>query len=205
MTTQITPSQIFAADQILTVAKAKELIGKKIACTYPVYSYNKITVEEIVITGMISEWDLAAKNVGGKYGTQQNYWASYMSSEQIAGLKSKLVLLTDNGPIPYYSHNGAEFTCGDMDRPVYFVELKKCIIMHSTKGFFQSSDKWITRVENVRWAKIFDTVEEAISVAKTLTSLGGAPLNRLQIGWVNVDGEYYSKSVFAEVDNTQMA
>lgn len=97
MTTQITPADIFAADQVLTIEKAKQLIGKRLLCTFPVYHMNHLVVEEVVINSVEESnrpgvLRLVAENPNtGIYFAHLNEYQNY-------------------------------FTCGDIDRPVYFVE-----------------------------------------------------------------------------------
>lgn len=109
----MTPSQIFAANQILTIDDAISLIGKKIATTFPVYHMNKEEVREIVILEIISEYDLRVRN---------NTIHNPAYAEQF---KAKLCIVPSEGEMPhYYAHSGQNhFTCGDIDRPVFYVEL----------------------------------------------------------------------------------
>lgn len=128
----ITPNQIFAANLILTLEAAKELKGKKIATTHPVYKHNTPRVDSFVVGEIISEWDLAERNLNfDKFPNQQLYWASYMSAEQINEAKSTLVLLAEDGTnhyirchlhLPFFSV--PVFTCSDVDREVYYVILE---------------------------------------------------------------------------------
>lgn len=126
-------SKIFAAGQVLTLEVAKSLKGKKIATTHPVYKANKATVTEFVVGEIISEWDLAAKNIDAAnfpQGNQQLYWASYMSEDRINEAKTTLVLLAADGTNNYircHTDSGyfdePTFTCSDADREVYYVEV----------------------------------------------------------------------------------
>lgn len=95
----VTPEDIFSADQVLTVEKAKQLIGKKIYCTFPVFHMNKHKVDEIVINKVIE-----AENRPGYFT---------LNCEGEGGA--------------YYAHPdniyaGDAFTCGDIDRPVFYIE-----------------------------------------------------------------------------------
>lgn len=138
-------SEIFRAGQVLTLEVAKNLKGKKIATTHPVYKANKATVTEFVVGEIISEWDLAATKVDPKnfpQGNQQLYWASYMSEDRINDQKNKLVLLAEDGTNHYiycFLNSGyfdePTFTCSDEDREVYYVEVvtaKKSVMMEDT-------------------------------------------------------------------------
>ena len=196
MKAAITPSDIFAVRQVLTLEIAKQLKGKTIATTHPVYRANTATVTEFVVGEIISEWDLAAKNVDAKnfpQGNQQLYWASYMSEDRIQEAKNTLVLLAEDGNNNYIRcHIGSgyfpepTFTCSDADREVYYVVLdefqpRPVVIMHATKGYYQHPNNWIVNAENAaKWATKYSPAE-AEKVAKNLTSLAGEPLKKLEL------------------------
>jgi hypothetical protein len=130
-----TVNEIFAAKQVLTLEMAKQLKGQKIATTHPVYRANTAVVTEFVVGEIISEWDLAAKNVDPKnfpQGNQQLYWASYMSEDRIQEAKNTLNLLAEDGTNNYIRcHIGSgyfsepTFTCSDADREVYYVVIQE--------------------------------------------------------------------------------
>ena len=86
--------EIFSKNQVLTVAIAKKLKGKKIATTSPEYHMNTCSVHEFIVGEIITVWDDAAnrKYPGAKFKTFQEYWASYMSEYQIDEMKTKLYL-----------------------------------------------------------------------------------------------------------------
>lgn len=135
----MTTSEIFAANKVLTVAVAKELKGKKIACTSPEYKYNTPTVSEFVVGEIISEWDDAAnreypdqKGKYTQYDNYQQYWASYMSETQINKTKDILLLLDAEGNRHFVAHvkydnyyKEPTFTGSDADREVYYVEVNE--------------------------------------------------------------------------------
>lgn len=133
----MTTAEIFAKDQVLTLAKAKELIGKNVICTSPEYKGNSCTINEFVISGFISSWD-ESKNRNypqvdtskyTQYDNFQEYWMSYMSENQIKREKNLIFVLDENGKSVYGCHTkGIEFkeptfTGSDADREVYFVEI----------------------------------------------------------------------------------
>ncbi len=133
----MTAKEIFEKGQVLTVAKAKELKGKRIAITSPVYKMNTPHVDEFIVGEIISEWDDAANrqypDQQGKYtqyDNYQQYWASYMNEERIDEQKTRLLLLDENGNrqavahTKYYNfYSEPTFTGSDADREVYYVEL----------------------------------------------------------------------------------
>jgi hypothetical protein len=188
----ITTKQVFEANQVLTLEIAKTLKGKKIATTHPVYRANTAVVTEFVVGEIISEWDLAAKNIDAAnfpQGNQQLYWASYMSEDRIEEAKNTLNLLAEDGTNNYircHINSGyfpqPTFTCSDADREVYYIIVEeKVIIRHLTKGYFQTPNNWIVREENAaKWATKF-TIAEAEAIAPTLTSLDGTSLKKLEL------------------------
>lgn len=126
MKTVITAQQIFAANQILTLEIAKQLIGIKIATTSPEYRSNSVDVRIGTILNIESEWDLASKEDhshldGGKYATRQDYWTSYMSQERVNNAKKRLKLVTDSN---LYGTCERDFFFGsDSDREIYFIKI----------------------------------------------------------------------------------
>lgn len=125
----MTTSHIFTNGQLLTLEAAKSLIGKKIACTSREYKHNTPRLVEFIVSGFISDWDLAANEPMEKYGNRQNYWASYMSQEQVQERKDKLHVLGEDGKTKYNCHTASRefdeptFSGSDMDRPVLYIEL----------------------------------------------------------------------------------
>lgn len=99
MDANITPKQVFEANQVLTLEIAKTLIGKKIAFTHPVYKANQLTVKIISVGDVIPEWELASKEdysmSDSRFKTRQDYWKSYMSEKRIDECKTTLVLVTN--------------------------------------------------------------------------------------------------------------
>lgn len=97
----MSPKFIFDQNQILTLDKARELKGKNIAFTHPVYSGNKADVT------IMSVGDI----VPVKWGDEKDV---YMLAD--ANGQGSPVMLHKN-------INTDTFTCSDVDRPVYYVEL----------------------------------------------------------------------------------
>lgn len=137
MTTTITSRNIFELNQVLTLAKAKELHGKTIACTSAEYKGNAVHVTTFIVGDVISEWDDAATRAypdqHGKYtqyATFQEYWQSYMTVEQIDERKTTLLLLDSAGEQQFKAHTKyfnfyevPTFTGSDADREVYYMEV----------------------------------------------------------------------------------
>lgn len=131
-TTTITPAEIFEKNQVLTLAKAKELMGRKIATTNAEYHMNSTRVTEFTIAEIVSAWDDAARRPysGNEFNSFQDYWASYMSAEQVDEQKNRLLLMDSDGQqqhvayVKYYNfYPEPTFHGSDADREVYFVEL----------------------------------------------------------------------------------
>lgn len=128
--TQITTSEIFSANEVLTVAKARELKGKTIATTNAEYRANKPMVNIITVGEIKSAWDDAATREypGEKFKTYQEYWASYMTPMQIDEMKTKLILFSIEGNRHHVAHTKYDnyypeptFTGSDADREVYYI------------------------------------------------------------------------------------
>lgn len=125
-----TVKEIFAADQILTLAVAKTLIGKTISVTNPEYSANSASVRTSVLKDIKSQWDLAAEEdftrVDPKFATRQAYWESYMTDAQVKEMKRTLILVSDvqlNAGCELDSREYEEptFFGSDEDRPIYYI------------------------------------------------------------------------------------
>lgn len=108
------PQDIFKKNQILTLSIAKQLKGKKIATTYPVYRMNEPRVIEFTV---------------GEIVPQEMLW-----SNQDANFLKKMrkqygkvfELLDENGngtSIRAHIDYNDIFTCSDIDRPVFYIEL----------------------------------------------------------------------------------
>ena len=122
--------EIFEKNQILTLEVARALMGKKIAITSPEYKANQPTVREFRIGEIISAWDHAAKikYPDSSFNNMQEYWLSYMTTEQADNQIDKLLLLDDKGEqqaVAYLNSFYPEptFTGSDEDREVYYIEI----------------------------------------------------------------------------------
>ena len=135
----MTTSEIFAKNQILTLAKAKELKGKKITCSSPEYHMNTPHVSEFVVGEIVSSWDNAAVEkfplVSKKYVQHDNYqqcWESYMTESQIDEEKKTLILFSEDRKKRFNCHTELNFfkeptfTGSDADREVYYIETTDC-------------------------------------------------------------------------------
>ena len=125
----ITVSQIFEANQVLTLAIAKTLIGKTIAITNPEYKKNMADVRTFKLVGIESEYDLAAKQECEGYANRQEYWNDKLSY-RIENFKKRLQLVGE-GDISYATcelGNGYftedTFFGSDADREIYFIEVR---------------------------------------------------------------------------------
>lgn len=124
--------------EILDLATAKQLIGKRIRCTYSGYA-NQGGTKEFILKEIVSQWDLAAQDTSmSNYPNRQEYWKSYFSEEKIQEKKATFDLITSENKNTYIfadtsftnedyiDENGNEksisvpFHCGDIDRWVSF-------------------------------------------------------------------------------------
>lgn len=146
----MTTKEIFAANQILTLAVAKTLIGKTISVTNSEYSANTPSVRTAKVLGIKSKWDLAAEedytHIDAKYKTRQEQWMSWMTEKQIADMQNALVLIGDkqlNAGCDARSWGGVEpiLSGSDEDRPIYYVELNNNgdITVKLTRVFHQKA------------------------------------------------------------------
>ena len=120
--------EIFTQNNVLTLAKAKQMLGKTILVTNREYEANKAQVRRVKVE-LITSWDDAKNDESAPgYANRQEYWRSFMTPQQIATEKSTYILkdelgnrtatcLPDN---PYFSE--PTFFGSDEDREIYFVE-----------------------------------------------------------------------------------
>lgn len=111
----------------LTLAKARELMGKTIIWTYFGYAGNHQQVYESEITEIISEYERASREDMEGYASRADYWESYMSAEKLQETKDRLEII-DKGECTYmFCETKATFwdeptfVCSDSDRPVFFI------------------------------------------------------------------------------------
>lgn len=117
--------------KVLTVEKAKELKGKRIAYMYFGYHGNENTVEEMVVGNIISSLDYEEIQPLSGYKSRAAYWRSYMNEKQLREKMDTLLLLEENGNNPFiYAYTGEgnlfevpTFTRSDADRKVYYYVL----------------------------------------------------------------------------------
>lgn len=122
--------EIFAQSNVLTLAKARQMVGKTILVTNAEYGGNTPKVRRIKVE-LITSWDDAKNDESAPeecYANRQEYWKSYMTPRQIAAEKNTYILkdelgnrtatcLADN---PYFPE--PTFVGSDEDREIYFVE-----------------------------------------------------------------------------------
>lgn len=115
--------------QVLTLVIAKQLLGKKIQTKYFGYAGQDGT-DEFTIAEILSEYQISERIADPKHGTRARYWDSYMTDRQLAERKATLELVGPNDYRTYircHNPNGyfeePTFTCSDIDREVYFVEI----------------------------------------------------------------------------------
>lgn len=120
--------EIFKQSNVLTLAKAKGLLGKTILVTNREYVANKAQVRRVKVE-LITSWDDAKNDESAPgYANRREYWLSFMTPQQITTEKSTYILkdelgnrtatcLPDN---PYFSE--PTFFGSDEDREIYFVE-----------------------------------------------------------------------------------
>lgn len=107
--------------QVLTVAKAQELKGKRIEWIYFAGSGNYNEVYDMVVGDITTEYDYYAKNDAERLNR--------MSEERITEAKETKILLDSEGKWNYLrAYTGAAsffnedtFTCSDADRKIYFI------------------------------------------------------------------------------------
>ncbi|MBR6604900.1 MAG: hypothetical protein IKK92_03380, partial [Prevotella sp.] len=89
---------------------------------------------EFVVGDLVSEWEycrnLKEDCFPDEKGHQNRteYWASYMTAEQIKRCKEKLVLTTEEGELTYINYtpeddfeNNHVMWCSDIDRDVFYI------------------------------------------------------------------------------------
>ena len=120
--------EIFTQNNVLTLAKAKQMLGKTILVTNREYVANKAQVRRVKVE-LITSWDDAKNDESTSgYANRQEYWRSFMTSQQIDTEKHTYILkdelgnrtatcLPDN---PYFSE--PIFFGSDEDREIYFIE-----------------------------------------------------------------------------------
>ena len=91
-------STIFAANQVLTLAIANTLVGKKIACVSSEYHMNNPTVYEFTIASLVNEFQhLQNTPCDRGFANKADYFASWMTREHIEERKNTILLIDTNG------------------------------------------------------------------------------------------------------------
>ncbi len=117
--------------KVLTVEAAKALKGKHIAWMYFGYKGNYLSVQEMTVGKIVSELDYMETQPCEGFKSRADYWRSYMSKKQLDEVRKTLSLLNMIGnPSLIYAHPESSllygvptFTCSDVDREVYYIEL----------------------------------------------------------------------------------
>ena len=148
MTTLKTSSEIFAANQVLTVEIAKSLLGQRIQTVYSGYR-GQDGDENFVIGQVVSELEYY-RNLkeecyqnNPKFKNRAEYWESYMTEKQLSEHRNKMVIITADGRNTFiYAHsfNDGSFTCSDSDRFVYYVVVDKAQELELTRVYHQKGD-----------------------------------------------------------------
>lgn len=115
----------------LTLQAAKELKGKKIAWSYFCYEGNEPTVEYLCVGDIISQYDYNQTQPHPRFKSRSEYWESYMDWQKLQKVKETLVLLNSEGndtfiychPQSLLRYKELMFTCSDVDREVYYIEI----------------------------------------------------------------------------------
>lgn len=159
MTTLKTSSEIFAANQVLTVEIAKSLLGQRIQTVYSGYR-GQDGDENFVIGQVVSELEYY-RNLkeecyqnNPKFKNRAEYWESYMTEKQLSEHRNKMVIITADGRNTFiYAHsfNDGSFTCSDSDRFVYYIA--------------------VNQIKAVKSVNMFDTDEVAIIEGKYYAQL----------------------------------
>jgi hypothetical protein len=129
--------------QILTLDLANELKGKKIATIYFGYK-GQDGIDEFIVGEIVSELDLARrevtfKEIDPRFNNRAEYWESYMTKQQLNEKRNRMLLLTADGRNTYIyaaPSNDGIFTCSDIDRYVFYVELPTYVVTHENCGDF---------------------------------------------------------------------
>lgn len=115
--------------QVLTVDKARSLVGKAIRWTYIGYKFNEQLYETTLIGGIVKESDWAKSQPCEGYSSRWEYWKKVLP-KTAERAENTLLLLDDNGETTcikaycgkydIFGYPEPTFTCSDADREVYF-------------------------------------------------------------------------------------
>ncbi len=131
MKKEITPGEIFAANQVLTLGVVKHLIGKKIAITNPEYYMNRPDVRVFIVKGIQTAFDEASSIPCVGYDSLQHNWLSNRNEKAMARAKKRTVLMY-NGDKPYATCDidnpcltQGTFFGSDADREIYYILIEE--------------------------------------------------------------------------------
>lgn len=113
--------------QVLTLSKARQLIGKTIIWSYFGYKYNGQEVFESQISEIISEYERASREEVNGFVSRAAQWESWMPAHKLQATKDRFVIM-DNDKYTCMFCDTKEgffkeptFACSDADREVYFI------------------------------------------------------------------------------------
>jgi hypothetical protein len=124
-----TAADIFGANNVLTLEKAKQLIGKKLAITNPEYSANKPSVRVFTLLDIKSQWDLAEGKSFENGDNIQLYWSNLPGGD--IRFKNRLMLVGDienvwaSCLLDSRVYTEETFVGSDEDREIYYIVLNE--------------------------------------------------------------------------------
>lgn len=129
MKKNITPAEIFAAKQVLTLDVVPQLIGKTIAITNAESSYNTPDVRIFKVLGIESQFEAALRNPVKDFESQQHMWIAEGNESTIEWAKNRTVLKYQ-GDIPFatveknnFCLPAGTFFGSDADREIFYIIL----------------------------------------------------------------------------------
>ena len=130
MTTQEFNQKIESGEaKVLTLEKAKSLIGKTIFWTYFGYRGNQQDVYETTIGNILSDMQYNETQPLKGWSSRAEYWCSYMNKRQLDEVNNTLLIVDANNNNTFmYCHliescfDEPTFTCSDADRCVFYIE-----------------------------------------------------------------------------------
>lgn len=115
--------------EVLTVKKARELVGKTIYWTYIGYKFNEQIYETTLIGSIVKASDWAKTQPCEGYPSRWEYWRRELPKEAERA-ENTLLLLDGNGETTgikaycgeydTFGYPEPTFTCSDADRETYF-------------------------------------------------------------------------------------
>ena len=115
--------------KVLTLEAAKKLKGKTIYWTYFCYEGNEMSVGELTVGDIVSEWEYESHQPMKGFSSRAAYWDSYMTNAKKEYFKHNMLLLDDQGKAPWIYcelidglFSVPTFCCSDSDRCVYYIE-----------------------------------------------------------------------------------